>query len=507
LFKSVLIANRGEIAVRIIRTCKLLGVHTVAVYSDVDVNALHVKLADRAVRIGPAEPGASYLDIDNIVQAAVDSRVDALHPGYGFVSENWNLAEECRQAGIKFIGPQPRTLVIAGNKVDCKRIARNAGVPVIEGGETVFYTAEAGLEAARELGYPVLLKAAFGGGGRGIREAVDDRQFVEGFKLASTEVRRTLGKSGLFVEKLVRPARHIEVQIVSDGKGKVVQLGERECSIQRRHQKLLEMTPPPGLDAKARERVRGYAVTLAKALGYENIGTVEFLMDRAQNFYFIEVNSRLQVEHPVTEMVAGVDLVKEQLEIAAGEGIDYDQSDIELRGAALQCRINAEDPAGGFAPSTGRVEKLFFPGGAGVRIDTALYPGYEVPEYYDSLLAKLIVRGHDLEDARKRMLIALSEFEIGGVKTTIPLQRFILRHAELVRWNLDVSFMQKNRIVEEFAEAQAKRRAEIAQQGAAVAAAILESGLSHQRPRVVQQQKTLAPRITPQRGARQFDAV
>jgi acetyl-CoA/propionyl-CoA carboxylase len=506
MFKSVLIANRGEIAVRIIRTCKLLGIHTVAVYSDVDVGALHVKLADKAVRIGPSEPGASYLNIDRIVQTAVDAGVDALHPGYGFISENWNLAERCRQAGIKFIGPKARTLVIAGNKVDCKRIARNASVPVIEGGEFVVYTPETALETARELGYPVLLKAAFGGGGRGIREAADDRQLVEGFKLASSEVRRTLGRSGLFVEKLVRPARHIEVQIVSDGRGKVVQLGERECSIQRRHQKLLEMTPAPGLDGVARERVGSYAVALARALDYENIGTIEFLMDQSQNFYFIEVNSRLQVEHPVTEMVANVDLVKAQLEIAAGEGVHYGQSDIELKGAALQCRINAEDPAGGFAPSTGRVERLFFPGGAGVRIDTALYPGYEVPEYYDSLLAKIITYGHDVEDARKRMLLALNELEIEGVKTTIPLQRFILDHEELVRWNLDVSFMDRNRIVEEFSAAQARKRAELIEQGAAVAAAIMESGLFHRSSRMVGQRAVATTRAT-QRGARQYDAV
>jgi len=350
LFKSVFIANRGEIAVRIIRTCELLGVKTVAAYSDVDVNALHVKLADKAVRIGPADPGNSYLNIDRIVQTAVDTGVDALHPGYGFVSENWNLAEKCRQAGIKFIGPQPRTLVIAGNKVDCKKIARKAGVPVIEGGETVCYTPESALEEAHEVGYPVLLKAAFGGGGRGIREASDDRQLLQGFQLASTEMKRSLGKAGLFVEKLIRPARHIEVQIVSDGKGKVIQLGERDCSIQRRHQKLLEMTPAPGLDELARMRVAEYATNLVKALGYENIGTVEFLMDRDQNFYFIEVNSRLQVEHPVTEMRAGVDLVKEQLEIAAGDGIDYTQNDVELNGAAIQCRINAEDPSQALRP-------------------------------------------------------------------------------------------------------------------------------------------------------------
>jgi len=504
LFKSVFIANRGEIAVRIIRTCELLGVKTVAAYSDVDVDALHVKLADKAVRIGPADPGESYLNIDKIVETAVDSGVDALHPGYGFVSENWNLAEKCRQAGIKFIGPQPRTLVIAGNKVDCKQIAKKAGVPVIDGGENVCYTVESALEEAHELGYPVLLKAAFGGGGRGIREANDDRQLLQGFKLASTETKRSLGKAGLFVEKLIRPARHIEVQIVSDGKGKVIQLGERDCSVQRRHQKLLEMTPAPGLDELARMRVSDFAVNLVKALSYENVGTVEFLMDRDQNFYFIEVNARLQVEHPVTEMRAGLDLVKEQLEIAAGEAIDYGQNDVELNGAAMQCRINAEDPESGFAPSTGRIERLFFPGGAGVRIDTALYPGYEVPEYYDSLLAKLVVRGSGLEEARRRMVLALNELEIEGPRTTIPLQRYILRNSEFASWNLDLLFIQKNRIVESFVEEQSRKRAELARQGAAVAAAILESGIAGgvMRPSV--------PQSTPQafrQEARFYDAL
>jgi acetyl-CoA carboxylase biotin carboxylase subunit len=504
LFKSVLIANRGEIAVRVIRTCKLLGIGTVAVYSDVDVNALHVKLADRAIRIGTSDPGDSYLNIEKIIRTAVEAGVDALHPGYGFVSENWNLAQGCKDAGIKFIGPRPRTLVIAGNKVDCKRLARRAGVPVIEGGETVAYTPQSALEAAHELGYPVLLKSAFGGGGRGIREASNDAQLLEGFRLASTEMKRAVGKAGLFVEKLVKPARHIEVQIVADGKGRVVQLGERECSIQRRHQKLLEMAPSPGLDEPDRERVGGYAVTLAKALDFENIGTIEFLMDPEKNFHFIEVNSRLQVEHPVTEVVAGVDLVKEQLEIAAGEGIDYDQNDIVLQGAAMQCRINAEDPAAGFAPSMGRVEHLFFPGGAGVRIDTALYQGYDIPEYYDSLLAKLIVSGKDLEDARKRMLLALSEFDIQGVKTTIPLQRFILTHEDFVHWNLDINFILKNHVVEQVAEKMERERSQLIEQGAAVAAAILESGWRRQpRTVMVQQEASTLPRGK----ARYYDVV
>lgn len=503
-FRRILIANRGEIAVRVIRTCRLLGIKTVGVYSDVDAGALHVRLADRAVRIGPADPGNSYLNIDRLVQTAVESGVDALHPGYGFVSENWNLAEKCRQAGIKFVGPSARTLVIAGNKVDCKRIARKAGVPVIEGGGTVFYTPEAAVEEARDLGYPVLLKAAFGGGGRGIREASDDRQLLQGFKLASTEMKRSLGKAGLFVEKLVRPARHIEVQIVADGRGKVIHLGERECSIQRRHQKLLELSPAPGLDELARMKVTEYAVRLARALGYENVGTIEFLMDRDQNFFFIEVNSRLQVEHPVTEMRAGVDLVKEQLEIAAGEGIDYSQDDVELKGAAIQCRINAEDPEAGFAPSNGRVERIFFPGGAGVRIDTALYPGYEVPEYYDSLLAKLIVYGNDLEDARKRMILALSEFEIAGPKTTIPLHRFILGHEGFARWEMHVRFLEENRIPESMAERAADERQAMGRRGAAVAAAILEAGMSTppRRP-----PPSGPARKGEEKGGRQYDAI
>ena len=504
MFDTVLIANRGEIAVRIIRTCKLLGVKTVAIYSDADAEALHVKLADRALRIGSADPGDSYLNIDKLVQAASDAGADALHPGYGFVSENWNLAEKCRQAGIKFVGPKARTLVIAGNKVDCKRIAMGAGVPVIEGGGSVFYTPEGALDAAQELGYPVLLKAAFGGGGRGIREASDDRQLLQAFRLATTEMKRSLGKTGLFVEKLVKPARHIEVQIVSDGRGKVIHLGERECSIQRRHQKLLELTPAPGLDELARARVAEHAVRLAKALGYENVGTVEFLMDADQNFYFIEVNSRLQVEHPVTEMRAGVDLVKEQLEIAAGEGIDYGQDDVELKGGAMQCRINAEDPAAGFAPSSGRVERLFFPGGTGVRIDTALYPGYVVPEYYDSLLAKLVVRGDDLEDARKRMALALSEFEIEGLETTIPFQRFILAHEEFRKWNLSVEFLQENRILESFSEQAAAAQADLATKGAAIAAALLESDAGRSVPR---RQELRPPRPRLAQKARQFDAL
>ncbi len=505
MFKSVLIANRGEIAVRIIRTCKLLDIGTVAIYSAADADALHVKLADRAVRIGSADPGDSYLNIEKIIRTAVETGVDAVHPGYGFVSENWNLAAGLEDAGIAFVGPKSRTLTIAGNKIDCKRIAKRAGVPVTEGSGSVIFDPEEARQTARKMGYPVLLKSAFGGGGRGIREAANDGELLENFRTASSETRRSLGRVGLFIEKLIKPARHIEVQILSDGKGKTIQLGERECSIQRRRQKLVEMAPAPGLTDDDRKRVGNYAVSLINALDFKNAGTVEFLMDSERNFYFIEMNSRLQVEHGVTEVVAGVDLVKEQLEIAAGEGIDYSQKDVVLSGAAIECRINAEDPCAGFYPSAGRIEQLFFPGGADVRIDTALYPGYEVPEYYDSLIAKLITSGRSLEEARRRMVLALDELRIDGLKTTIPLHKLLMANPQFASWNLDTSFMERHRIVESLVEKIAEERAALAEKGSVLAATLLELNASG-RPLTIQQ-GTHHARDTEPEATRFYDAV
>lgn len=473
--RRLLIANRGEIAVRIIRACRLLGIQAIAIYSDADSEALHVKMADGAIRIGSAEPGDSYLNIEKIIRSAVAARVDALHPGYGFISENWNLAAGCEEAGIIFVGPSSRTLAVAGNKVDCKSIAQRAGIPVIPGNEQPLDNPEEARTVAAEIGYPILLKSAFGGGGRGIRVVQEPSELDEKFRIASSETKRSLGRVGLFIEKLVRPARHIEVQILSDGRGNIVHLGERECSIQRRHQKLLEVAPSPALEEKARKVVCGYAVSLAKELNFTSAGTVEFLMGNDQKFYFIEMNSRLQVEHAITEAITGIDIVKKQLEIASGEPLQLDQKKVELRGFAIECRINAEDPAEGFAPSSGRVEQLQLPGGPGVRTDSALYQGCEVVEYYDSLLAKVITEGVTFDEARVRMLTAMDELIIRGVKTTQPLQKLILNSEGFKSWQVDVNFL--DRTLPRFAESLTSVQATRSEEAAVLAAASLMLGL------------------------------
>jgi acetyl-CoA carboxylase biotin carboxylase subunit len=475
MLKRLLVANRGEIAVRIIRTCRMLGIESVAVYSDADSEALHVQMADRAMRLGPADPGRSYLNIERIVRAAKEVGADALHPGYGFVSENWNLAAECEEAGVKFVGPSSRTLVIAGNKVDCKKIAQRAGIPVVPGNENPLDNPADAAEVAEEMGYPVLLKSAFGGGGRGIRAVGSSEELEHSFRVASTETKRSLGRVGIFVEKLIQPARHVEVQILADGKGNVVHLGERECSIQRRHQKILEVTPCPRLSERARSKLCGYAVSLAKELEFENAGTVEFLMDSGGKFYFIETNSRLQVEHPITEAISGVDIVEEQLAIASGEGLRFRQSDVELRGAAIECRINAEDPTTGFSPSSGQVQRLLFPTGAGVRVDSALFSGCHVAEYYDSLLAKLTTYGSNFEEARRRMQVALDELVIQGVETTQRLQSAILERPEFKEWQLDVAYLDRE--LEGFEQELIRRRERLTEEGAAIAAAVMVTGI------------------------------
>ncbi len=473
MFKSVLVANRGEIAVRIIRECRIQGMETIAIYSDCDATALHVKLADKSVRIGSADPGDSYLNIEKVIRIATENGVDAVHPGYGFISDNWNFAAGCEEAGISFIGPSPKTLAVVANKVDFKKLVKKIGVPIIEGSDEVIDELEEAKSVASEIGYPVLLKSAFGGGGRGIRRVKDEAELVENFTVASNETRRAFGRAGMYIEKLVSPARHIEVQIVSDGRGNTIHLGERECSIQRRHQKLLELAPSPAVDEESREKIGRYAITIAEAVNYKNVGTVEFLMDSQGRFYFIEVNARLQVEHPITEAVTGIDLVREQLAIAAGEKMSRTQRDVELKGAAIQCRINAEDPAAGFIPSAGEILKLFLPGGPGVRIDTALYPGYVVPEYYDSLLAKVITFGASLEEARRRMVLALDELRIDGVKTTISLHQLLLAHEEFQKWNLDVSFLEKSGVLESLVETRKQERQTILEEGAIMAAAVI----------------------------------
>ncbi|MBI3022117.1 MAG: acetyl-CoA carboxylase biotin carboxylase subunit [Thaumarchaeota archaeon] len=507
MFKKILIANRGEIAVRVIRTCKLLGIKTVAIYSDADNDALHVKLADQAFRIGPPQPGESYLNVERMMRVAEESGVDAVHPGYGFISENWNFAAACEESGIKFVGPSSRTLSITGNKVDCKRIARKEGVPVIPGIEDVIDDAAEAERVANEMGYPVMLKSAFGGGGRGIREAKNRQDLRENFERALSEARGAFGRAGMYIEKLVRPARHVEFQILSDGKGKTIHLGERECSIQRRHQKLLELTPSPMVEEDTRKRVGEFAITVARSVDYENAGTVEFLTDGVGNFYFTEVNPRLQVEHPVTEFVTGMDLVEQQLAIASGESMAYSQGSVVPRGAAMQCRVNAEDPTAGFAPSVGTVESLVLPTGPGVRVDTALYEGCHIPEYYDSLIAKLITWGRDLEEARRRMLPALEEFHIGGLKTTIPLHKELVAHSDFRAWNLDTDFLERNFVVETLVERVEKERHRLLKEGVAIAAAIMVQGMGKKVRLESRHELRVASAESKVGGARFYDAL
>jgi acetyl-CoA carboxylase biotin carboxylase subunit len=477
MFSKVLIANRGEIAVRVIRACRNLGVGTVAVYSDADASALHVKLADEAIRIGPPAPAKSYLDIDSIVSAALQRGADGIHPGYGFLAENSDFAAACVKAGVKFIGPSFSTLAIAGNKSESKRLARSKGVPVIPGTDRVVEGVEDAKKAADSLGYPVLLKSVYGGGGRGIREVASEAEFVDAFERVVTEARGAFGRARVYIEKLIKPVRHIEVQILADGRGKTIYLGERECSIQRRHQKLVELAPSPGVSEDAREQVGNYAVRVAEAVHYENAGTIEFLMDSEGRFYFMEVNSRLQVEHPVTEMVTGIDLVREQLVIASTGTLTLSQGEVRRHGAAIECRINAEDPLADFAPSAGTVQRVHLPGGPGVRVDTALYDGCAVPEYYDSLVAKLIVHGADLEDARTRMVTALSEFSITGIQTTIPFHSALVQSQAFAGHDFSTDFLDRTRIVEQMQRAAAEKRKRLEEIGVVVGAAILTKGL------------------------------
>jgi acetyl-CoA carboxylase biotin carboxylase subunit len=477
MFKKVLIANRGEIAVRVIRACRLMGIKSVAIYSDADKEALHVKLADEAFRVGSPPPADSYLNIDSIISIAKKSGAEGIHPGYGFLAENSTFSGACEKAGIKFIGPTAKSLIIAGNKTEAKRLAKAQKVPVTPGTERIIEDPSEAESIADSIGYPILLKSAYGGGGRGIREVKSREGFEKEFTRAVNEAKGAFGRAGMYIEKLISPARHIEVQILSDKDGNAIHLGERECSIQRRHQKLVELTPSPAVNEEVRKRIGGYAIRVAKAVNYENAGTVEFLMDREGNFYFMEINSRLQVEHPVTEAVTGVDLVKQQMIIASTGRLALTQDDIVRRGASMECRINAEDPASGFAPSMGTVEHVHVPGGPGVRVDTALYDGYTIPEFYDSLIAKIIVSGENLEDARRRMVTALSEFSITGIKTTIPFHSTLLQSEPFMKWDFSTDFVERTGIIEEMARRARAERQRIEEQGIAVAAAILTKGI------------------------------
>ena len=445
MFEKILVANRGEIAVRIIRACKELNVRTVAVYSEIDANSMHVQLADEAICIGKAASSESYLRIDRIISAAEIADVDAIHPGYGFLSENAHFADVCENCNIRFIGPSSRAMNLLEDKAVSRALAKKAGVPIPPGSEGIVENEQIALATAKKIGYPVMIKAVAGGGGRGMRVAHNDISLVKGFHTARTEAEKAFGNSGVYIEKFIENPHHIEYQILADSRGNIIHLGERDCSIQRRNQKLIEETPSPLFEKhkSLRKDMGKAAIRIAEAAHYTNAGTVEFVVDDSGHFYFLEVNKRIQVEHPITEEVTGVDLVKQQILIAMGEPLRISQSDVHFTGHAIECRINAEDPFGDFRPSPGRIEMYYAPGGRGVRIDSHAYAGYTIPPHYDSMIGKLIVHGKDRRDAMDIMSRALSEYMITGIKTTIPFELAILQDPNFRRGVYSTNFVEK----------------------------------------------------------------
>ena len=443
MFSKILIANRGEIALRIIRACREMSIQTAVVYSTADAEAAYLNLADQAICIGSAPPKESYLKMDRIIAAAEIADVQAIHPGYGFLSENAHFAEVCRSCKIEFIGPTAEAMAAVGDKVECKRLARKAKVPTVPGSEGQVDDEVEALEVAQQIGYPVIIKAAAGGGGRGMRVAHNDVSLQAGLRQAQAEAEHAFKNSAVYIEKYIEFGRHVEVQILADQHGNAVHLWERDCSLQRRHQKLVEESPSPVLKSKTREALCAAAVRLVKAAGYTNAGTVEFLVDKEQNFYLLEVNARIQVEHPVTEQVTGVDLIKQQIRIASGEKLPFKQEQIHQHGHAIECRINAEDPSFNFAPSPGVIESLRLPGGPGVRLDTHVYAGYRIPSNYDSMIGKLIVHRPTRAEAIATMRRALAEFHIEPIKTTIPLLLQIMDNQSFQSGEVDTGFIER----------------------------------------------------------------
>lgn len=444
MIKKVLIANRGEIAVRIIRACREMGIETVAVYSEADKEALHAKLADEAVCIGPAASSESYLSMDRILSATIVTGADAVHPGFGFLSENSRFAELCEQCNITFIGPDSKVIAKLGNKQEARNTMAAAGVPVIPGSTRPIYEAAKGAKVASEVGYPVIVKAALGGGGKGMRVANTPEEFEQSFQTAQKETQMAFGDNTMYIEHFVQHPRHIEFQILADHYGNVVHLGERDCSIQRNHQKMIEESPCAVLSDELRRRMGEAAVKAAKAAGYQNAGTIEFLLEKSGSFYFMEMNTRIQVEHPVTEWVTGIDLIKEQIRIASGKRLAFTQEDIHLNGHAIECRINAENPARGFRPSPGTITDMYLPGGKGIRIDSAIYSGYTIPPYYDSMVAKLIVWAKNRSEAIRKMQSALGEVIIEGIDTNVDYQYEILSRPDYLSGDIDIEFIAEN---------------------------------------------------------------
>ncbi|MBL9204705.1 MAG: acetyl-CoA carboxylase biotin carboxylase subunit [Opitutaceae bacterium] len=443
MIQKVLIANRGEIALRIVRACRELGVKTLAVYSEADVQSLHVQLADEAICIGGPKSSDSYLRADRIISAAEIADVDAIHPGYGFLSENAKFAEQCESCNIKFIGPKSRSIKMMGDKAVAKDTVRKAGVPTVPGSDGPVESEGEAVKVARKIGYPVIIKAVAGGGGRGMRIAHNDVSFAKEYHVARNEAEKAFGNGAVYIEKYIEKPRHIEFQILADSHGKILHLGERDCSVQRRHQKLIEESPSPFLTPGLRKAMGKAAIKAAAAADYENAGTIEFLVDAKGNFFFIEMNTRIQVEHPVTEECTGIDLIKQQIRVANGEKLDFDQGDIKFAKHAIECRINAEDPARNFIPSPGTIGLYYAPGGHGVRVDSHVYSGYSIPPYYDSMIGKLITYGPDRKTALERMYRALSEYLIRGIKTTIPLHKAIMSDPVFIEGKATTAYMEE----------------------------------------------------------------
>ncbi|SHJ58228.1 acetyl-CoA carboxylase, biotin carboxylase subunit [Clostridium cavendishii DSM 21758] len=442
MFKKILIANRGEIAVRIIRACREMGISTVAVYSEIDRDALHVKLADESVCIGPYKSKDSYLNIQNILSACVLTGAEAIHPGFGFLSENSKFAKMCKECNIKFIGPDYKAIELMGNKARAREVMKDANVPVVPGFEGEIVSEEQGLEIAKEIGFPVMIKAAAGGGGKGIRIAYNTEEFLNGYSTARSEAKVNFGDDTIYIEKFIENPKHIEFQILSDEHGNVIHLFERDCSVQRRNQKVMEEAPSSFLSEEVRSNMGEVAKRAAKAVNYANAGTIEFLVDKNKEFYFMEMNTRIQVEHPITEMITGIDLIKEQIKIANGDKLDIIQEDLRIKGHAIECRINAEDPSNDFRPCPGLIEDVNFPGGFGVRLDSAIYAGYKIPHCYDSMIGKLIVHGSTRDEAIMKMQRALDEFVVDGIVTNIDLHFKILNSKEFKKGDYDTSFLK-----------------------------------------------------------------
>lgn len=442
MFKKILIANRGEIAVRIIRAARELGISTVAVYSEADKESLHVKLADESICIGPASSTDSYLKIANIISAAQITGSEAIHPGYGFLAENASFAKICAQNKIEFIGPRPEIINMMGDKATARETAIKNNVPITKGSDGIVPNVENAKKVAKDITYPVMIKATAGGGGKGMRIAHNEKELIENYTAAQNEAKAAFGNPDVYIEKYVEEPRHVEIQVIGDKFGNVVHLGERDCSIQRRHQKLVEEAPSAGIDSKTREKMGKFAAKLAKGIGYDSVGTLEFLVDKKSNFYFMEMNTRIQVEHTISEEITGVDLIREQIRVAAGEELSFTQKDINIQGHAIECRINAEDSENGFLPSVGTLEKYIASGGIGVRIDSHAYQGYEIPPYYDSMIAKLIVKGNTREEAIARMKRALQDFIIEGVDTTIPFHLKVLDNEDFKKGTIYTNFIE-----------------------------------------------------------------